>query len=123
MARRRAKATSSGAVRGKSEREARIERLTWGALVLVFALLQFVPETANIPNWFVPFSGAVILLGSGLYQYRRGWRVSPVTWTGGVLLAVFAFYNVRMNPSANFLGLSLLIFAIVILFGVISGET
>jgi hypothetical protein len=109
--------------RGKSEREARIERLTWGALVLVFALLQFIPGSASIPNWLVPLSGAVILLVSGVYQYRRGWRVSPVTWAGGVLLAVFAFYNLRLNPSVNFLGASLLVFAAVILFGVISGET
>lgn len=109
--------------RGKSERESRIERLTWGGLVLVFALLQFVPDTASLPNWLVPLSGAIILLGSGLYQYSRGWRVSPVTWIGGVLLAVLTFYNLRMNPTANYLGVSLLIFAAVILFGVISGET
>ena len=108
---------------GKSDREARIERLTWGALVLVFALLQLIPDTTSLPNWFVPLSGAIILLGSGLYQYSRGWRVSPVTWIGGVLLAVLTFYNLRMNPTANYLGVALLIFAAVILFGVISGET
>jgi hypothetical protein len=117
MARRRTTA------RGKSDSEARVERLTWGALVLVFALLQFVPAAANMPNWLVPLSGALILLGSGLYQYSRGWHVSPVTWIGGVLLAVGTFYNLRMNPTANLLGLSLLIFAAVILFGVITGET
>jgi hypothetical protein len=120
MARRR---RSSSAPRGKSEREARIERLTWGALVLVFALFQFIPETAAVPNWLIPLSGAVILLGSGMVQYSRGYQVSPVTWIGGVLLAVFAFYNLRMNPATNFLGASLLVFAAVILFGVISGET
>jgi hypothetical protein len=109
--------------RGKSEREARVERLTWGALVLVFAMLQLLPDTTSVPHWIVPFSGALILLGSGLYQYSRGWRVSPVTWIGGVLLAVLTFYNLRMNPTANYLGVSLLIFAAVILFGVISGET
>ena len=119
MARRSSRASSGG----KSEREARIERLTWGALVLVFALLQFIPDTANVPHWLVPLSGAVILLVSGVYQYKRGWRVSPVTWAGGVLLAVFTYYNFRVDPSANFLGLSLLVFAIVILFGVVSGET
>ncbi len=117
MARRRS------AQRGKSEREARMERLTWGALVLVFALLQFLPETTDAPHWLVPLSGAVILLGSGIAQYSRGWLVSPVTWIGGVLLAVFAFYNLRVDPSTNFLGASLLVFAAVILFGVITGET
>lgn len=118
MARRR-----SSVPRGKSEREARIERLTWGGLVLVFALLQFIPDAANVPNWLIPLSGAIILLTSGMFQYSRGWRVSPVTWIGGVLLAVFAFYNLRVNPTTNFLGASLLVFAAVILFGVISGET
>ena len=119
MARRR----RSSAPRGKSEREARIERLTWGALVLAFALFQFIPETSAVPNWLIPLSGAVILLVSGTVQYTRGFRVSPVTWIGGALLAVFAFYNLRVNPAVDFLGASLLVFAAVILFGVISGET
>lgn len=121
MARRRT--TTTTRTRGKSEREARVERLTWGGLVLAFALLQLMPSTASFPNWLIPMVGAIILLGSGLYQYSQRWHVSPVTWIGGVLLAVFTFYNLQMNPAANFLGPSLLVFAAVILFGVITGET
>jgi hypothetical protein len=109
--------------RGKSPREARVERLTWALLVAVFALLQFVPDTMSIPNWLVPLSGAVILLGSGLYQYAHRWRVSPITWVAGMLLLFFTYYNFQVNPNANFLGPSLIVFAGVILIGVITGET
>ena len=112
-----------GEARGKSYAEARIERITWALLVAVFALLQFIPDSMSIPNWLVPLSGAVILLGSGLFQYTRRWRVSPITWVAGMLLVFFTYYNFQVNPEANFLGPSLIVFAGVIVVGVITGET
>jgi hypothetical protein len=110
--------------RGKSENEARVERFTWFFLVLIFALLNLVVQNgSNIPNWIIPFAGSMVLLGSGFYQYRRGWRVSPITWLAGALLAFFALLNLYMIPTRSFLSESLLIFAAVILLGLITGET
>ena len=127
MARRssRASSSSSSAPRrgySKSYEESRVERATWALLVLAFALLEFIPD-GSLPNWFVPASGAVILLGSGMYQYSRHWRVSPITWIAGSLLLFFTLYNIYMNPNANLLGLALVVFAAVILFGLITNET
>jgi len=69
--------------RRKSYAEARVERMTWFLLVLVFAILNLLNlETMGI-NWVLPLAGAIILLGSGMLQYMRGWMVSPVTWLGG----------------------------------------
>lgn len=120
MARRRSSERSS---RSKSEAEARAERITWALLVLVFAILQVAPESASIPNFFVPFTGALILLGSGVYQYSRRWRVSPITWIGGAFMAFFAYYNLQLDPTHNFIGESLIVFFVVIIFGLITGET
>ncbi len=108
----------------KSEREAKVERFTWFLLVLVFAVLYlFPPDENNIPNWIIPFSGCVILLGSGFYQYSRRWRVSPATWIAGSILFTLTVINLYVSPEQNYYGLVLLIFAAVIGIGVITGET
>jgi carbon starvation protein CstA len=118
MARRR---SSDGSSRRKSAPEARAERVTWALMVLVFAVVQLL--SGSLPNSFVPFAGSVILLGSGFYQYSRRWRVSPVTWIGGALMAFFAYYSLSIDTARSFQGETLVIFFIVIVFGLITGET
>lgn len=108
----------------KSDAEARSERITWFLLVLIFALINVLEEGGvSLPNWFVPLSGGVVLLGSGLYQYGRRWRVSPTTWLAGAILAMLAFINLYFSPTRSFLGISLIVFAGVILIGLVTGET
>jgi len=109
--------------RRKSEAEARVERITWALLVLVFAIVQLIPGSTTLPNFFVPLAGALILLGSGLYQYSRRWRVSPITWIGGAFMALFTFYNLQINAATSFTGACLIVFFVVIIFGLITGET
>ncbi len=106
--------------RRKSDREARIERTTWLLLVLVFAVLYFLPDS-TIPNWMVPAAGALILIGSGVYQYGERYRVSPITWIAGAVMAVFAYYS--FQSGANMVPFTLFTFAAVIVLGVITGET
>jgi uncharacterized membrane protein YjjP (DUF1212 family) len=108
--------------RRKSDDEARAERLTWFLLVLIFAVLYIIPEQ-SIPNWIVPMAGAVILLGSGVYQYTKRWRVSPVTWIAGTIMLLLAMVNIYVNRNQDFLGLVLLVFAGVIGMGILTGET
>lgn len=106
----------------KSEAEAQVERLTWGALVAIFAVLQILPEN-SLPNWLTPLAGGLVLMFSGFYQYQRHWRVSPFTWIAGGLMLSFAFINYRVNPNLDFLGVTLITFAVVIVIGVFTGET
>jgi len=89
-------------------------------LVLVFAVLYFLPDS-TIPNWMVPFAGAIILIGSGVYQYRERFRVSPITWLAGGVMAVFAYYS--FETGANMVPFTLFTFAAVIVLGVVTGET
>lgn len=124
MKRRSGSGTSSRRGTRKSDAEARVERITWALLVLAFALFQLSPESvSSLPNWFLPAAGAIILLGSATYQYTRRWRVSPITWIAGAVMLFFTLYNVYINPAQNLLGLSLIVFFIVIVFGLITGET
>ncbi|MBK8138180.1 MAG: hypothetical protein IPK52_20595, partial [Chloroflexi bacterium] len=62
-------------------------------------------------NWIAPLAGAVILFGSGLYQYSRGWRVAPVIWIGGSLMLVSVYYGSQMDPTRDLIGFTLLVFA------------
>jgi 4-amino-4-deoxy-L-arabinose transferase-like glycosyltransferase len=122
MARRQSRNTRRRTARGKSESERRVELMTWALLVLVFAVLQILPE-GTAPYYFVPLAGAIILLGSGLYQYSRRWQVSPITWLAGLGMAALTWYGFQISPGRDFTGESLIIFAAVIIFGVITGET
>ena len=99
--------------------------MTWFLMVLVFAVVYMLqPEQqADMPNWIVPTVGAVILLGSGFYQFRHRWHVSPITWMAGTLLLMLALVNFRVDETLDFYGITLLVFAAVIGFGVITGET
>lgn len=112
----------------KTQAEAKVERVTWFLLVLIFAILSITEENLTVgqqvvPNWLVPIAGAVILLGSGFYQYTRRWRVSPLTWIIGSILLLFGLINLYVDPTLDLTGLSLLAFAAVILFGLLTGET
>lgn len=123
MARRRSQAAGESRSRRKSEEEARAERVTWALLVLVFVVIQLVPETTIIPTWVVPLAGAAILLGSAIHQYSRRWPVSPITWIAGAIMAVLAYYSIQVERTRSFTGEALLVFFVVIIFGVITGET
>jgi hypothetical protein len=120
--RRKSSTTSQDRYR-KSSSEARVEQITWALLVAVFGIISLLPDGFVVPNWLVPLSGAIILLGSGAYQYSRRWRVSPITWVGGALMLAVGYYGLQMNPTVNLQGASLIVFAAVIAFGVISNET
>lgn len=122
--RRNSRGDSGSYGRQKSRDEERIERLTWFFLVIVIAFIQIGQEGGlRLANWIIPFAGCVVLLGSGMYQYSRRWRVSPTTWLGGALLAGLALINLYVSPQSSFMGISLIVFAAVILIGLLTGET
>jgi hypothetical protein len=109
--------------RSKSRAEARVEKLTWALLVLIFVLPQFLPAGVVLPNFLVPSLCGLVLIGSGFYQFSKHWRVSPFLWIGGVLMVVMAGYSIAMNPNVNLNGFALLITFVVILMGVILDES
>jgi len=119
---RNRKSTPSAFGGRKTEAEARVERVTWFLMVLVFGVIYFLPD-GTIPNPFIPFAGGVILLGSGLYQYSKRWRVSPTTWIAGTILLMGAGANFTVMPNFDMYGITLLTFAGVIGIGLLTNET
>lgn len=82
----------------KTQAEAKVERRTWLALAGVFILLSLFDPNNTLPDYFIAFTIAGILLLSGIYQFMRSdnnvsWRVSPITWITAAILAVFATYS------------------------------
>jgi hypothetical protein len=126
MARKRnsynAQSAGGGGGYGKSRAEAKVERLTWAFLVLIFAL-PLVLEDITLPNGFIVLAGAIVLLGSGLYQYTRRWRVSPITWIAGTLMLFLSLLNMTLGVDRDFTGWALILIVVVIVFGLFTGET
>ncbi len=118
----RRSSSSRSSSKRKSEAEARVEQVTWFLLVLIFAAMSMLPE-GSVPNALVPLGGALVMLGSGLYQYSHRWRVSPITWVVGSLMMAIGLYSIYVNQTVDLLPHSLVAFAIVIGFGVVTGET
>lgn len=116
---------TSGARRGrrKSAAESKAEMITWFLLVAIFGIIYILPEGTAVPNWLVPGLGGAVLVLSGVYQYVRGWRVSPITWMVGMAMIALALWGFNYSPRTDLIGPSLLAFAVVIGAGVITGET
>lgn len=71
----------------KKGKEARVERATWFAMILVFVLLRF-DRSVTYTEFLVPISLGIILLVSGTYQITQKWPVSPFTWMFGAVLVL-----------------------------------
>jgi FtsH-binding integral membrane protein len=110
--------------RRKSNAEARVERLTWGLLVLIFMVFYLFENVAAVlPNWAIPAAGSAVLLGSGVIQYTRRWRVSPITWIAGIVMLVLALIAIYTGTQRTFIVASLIVTLVVILVGTFGGET
>lgn len=108
----------------KTGKEARTERITWFALILIFIPLNFGDWMATIPAYLFPFAVAVVLLISGIYQYRQGWRVSPVVWMVAALMLAMGGYSWYVTrPLVDPVLVSLVATAGIILFGVLTNES
>jgi len=105
----------------KTGREARAERMTWFAMVLVFMLLNF-DRDLTIPDFVIPFLLAAILLVSGVYQYTQNWRVSPLTWIFFAVFVIGGIFGVYYNSPIDLRLASLVMVVIIIAIGVITNE-
>ncbi|PMB48277.1 hypothetical protein CEN41_01725 [Fischerella thermalis CCMEE 5330] len=105
--------------RRKTGQEAKVERLTWFLMVITFLFM-----TNN------GFDGAatlgivsIILLISGLYQWRKRWSVGPAVFLAagiGLLASLYAFFQ----PLPVDLALvSFILIIAVILVGVVTNDS
>ena len=74
-----------------NSQETTVEAITAGLLVVIFGLMIL----GGIRDSLAMTLGGLILLGSGIYQSRKGWHVSILTWILG-LVFLFGGIGVRM---------------------------
>lgn len=95
--------------------EARIEIMVAGLIMIVLGAFLF----GNLSDTLAMLVSGVILLGSAIYQSSRGWHVSIITWSLGVVLTLGGlglrvFLVGVMN--INFVALTLVIIGIYTFF-------
>lgn len=114
----------------KTGQEARVERITWFALCMVCIIMYF-DDQQLLPTFLIPFLVAIILIFSGVYQYRRGWRVSPVLWGASAILLALGSWGVAAGmevggfivpPAFGLRLISLVAVIVIIVFGIITNE-
>ena len=108
---------------GKSSAELRIERLTWFGLVAALIVDGILPEWLSLHNAFLPLFAGVVLIASGVYQYRQQWRVSFSTWVAGTLMLVMSGFGILERPDLDMSFVVIVLVAIVIAIGIFTGET
>ncbi|HLY27657.1 MAG TPA: hypothetical protein VKQ72_15035, partial [Aggregatilineales bacterium] len=68
--------------RERRSEERRIELASFAALIVVF----MVGLVTTIPPVWMSLVGGSILLASAIYQSQRRWRVTAMTWIGGIVM-------------------------------------
>jgi apolipoprotein N-acyltransferase len=107
----------------KTGKEARAERITWFAMILVFLPMSF-PNVQMWDGYITCGLLGLILLVSGVYQKTKRWQVSPLTWVIMTFLFIAAgadWYFNRTIVDLNLVGLGAT-FA-VILVGILTNES
>lgn len=105
----------------KTGREARVERFTWVALVLIFIIISR-DEGRLIPSESVPYICSGALFISGMYQIAQGWRVSFALWIVMTALFSVGLWGTFGNPFIDPILISLILVVILIGIGVITNE-
>jgi hypothetical protein len=106
----------------KKGQEAKFERATWFAMVLLFALLRF-DRDLSIPDIVVPIVLASILLMSGVYQITQRWPVSPFTWMIAAALALAVVASLYINIYIDLILFSIAMTVVHIIIGIVSNES
>jgi hypothetical protein len=107
----------------KKGKEAKTERATWFAMILVFALLRFDTGLSTLPEYVIPFTIAGILLISGVYQISQKWPVSPFTWGFAFILIILGIATFYYNLPGDMRLFSFAITVAHIIIGIVSNES
>lgn len=105
----------------KTSREARIERITWVVLVLIFVIVSR-DEGRLIPIEIVPYLCAAVLFFSGIYQISQGYGTSFILFMVVTALVGVGLWGSLGNPFIDPTLISLLLVIGVIGIGVITNE-
>jgi hypothetical protein len=103
----------------KTAQEAKIERLTWFAMVITFLFMT----NNQIEGSYTLLAVSIILILSGLYQWRKRWSVGPAVFLLAGIGILTGFYSLYQPVPVDLsLGAFLIILA-VIGIGVITNDS
>lgn len=108
----------------KTAQEARVERMTWYAMVIVFIVVGF-DRDLMLPSWLVPGVLGSILFFSALYQYSKiklGWRAGMLNIVAATVLILLAAYDFYIGSPADPILISFIVTVAIIAYGVITNE-
>ncbi len=106
----------------KTDDEHRLERLTWFGLVGVLVVTGILPDWMTLHRGVAPLVAALVLFVSGVFRFRRGWRVSISIWAAGIALLLLAGFNFLSRPDLD-LSLAVIVIAVfMIAAGVFTRE-
>lgn len=100
-----------------------MERLTWFGLVGALVITGILPSWLTPHPGLTPLAAGLILVVSGLLQYRRGWRVGFSIWVAGILLLLMAGFSFINRPDLDMSFAVIVIAAILIAAGVFTRES
>ncbi|GAB1421236.1 hypothetical protein MASR2M15_13880 [Anaerolineales bacterium] len=123
MSKRQKTSQTSSRNTRKTKAETRTELRTWIMLVLSAGVISLLSRTYPVPNFILPLTGTVILMGAGIYQWKKGWNVNPVTWITSFVLFLFTLYSIFLQPGINLNTLVLIAYIIVIAMGILTKDT
>jgi len=103
----------------KSSHEARVERMTWFAMVMTF----LGASRFNVNGAYICIMLFIILLVSGLYQYRKGWKVGPLIFMFAGVALLLGLYGIFFTPMWDLSLIALLMVIVVIAVGVVTKES
>jgi hypothetical protein len=93
----------------KTQHEARLERLTIGAVLLVLAVVEFGLLPAPLRGLDVLLIGLVLVASAALQQARR-WPVGRLTWLVGLLVLAVGLLEATVTlPGASAVALAVLL--------------
>ena len=110
--------------RSKTSQEAKVERMTWYAMVVVLIIMLYFDRSLNAPPFVAPLAIAAIIIISGVYQQlKRGYRTSLISWTVAIALIIAGIYEIYYNiPFIDLRLAAILAVVVVIGFGVLTNE-
>jgi hypothetical protein len=99
----------------RRSQERRFEAITYALILGIFFLAFATP----IDDLLVTFLGGLVLVGSGIMQSQRGWRVNIFTWLGGILLlgmGLVSYLQTRALPGGMLFPIGVMLFVTVVSF-------
>lgn len=103
----------------KTGTEAKVERLTWFAIVIIFLFMS----NNDFDGAVMLGTISAILLLSGVYQWRRRWSVGPAVFIAAGIGGIVSLYSLWQPLPVDLSLASFVLIIFVIVVGIITNDS